>query len=173
MRFRDKITFFNGHFLQWAWGDCRLLSSGGSNLWLHTLPLRWVNAYLLFLLHTCAELHVHARTHTHTRTQSHTDAVREVVGVDSCWQFAVCGLTCSRCLPVWGSAVCWWTPSRNDFPVWREAPQSQTADCRRLVLHFIQRRIVRVNTSLSLICYPIPIQIMDLNDFLSINGISE
>ena len=122
---------------------------------------------------SCMCTYAHTHTHTHTNMQSHTDAVREVVGVDSCWQFAVCGLTRSRCLPVWGSAVCCWTPSRNDFPVWREAPQRQTADCRRLLLHFIQRRIVRVNTSLSLFYYPIPIQIMDLNDFLSINGISE
>lgn len=40
-----------------------------------------------------------------------------------------------------------------------------------LLLHFIPSEMVKVNVRLSVLYYPIPIQIMDLNDFLSNNGI--
>lgn len=66
--------------------------------------------------------------HAHTQTQRHTQ--REVVGVDSCWQFAVCGLTCSRCLPVWGSAVFCWTRALmiSLFDNKRHCGRQQTVD---------------------------------------------
>lgn len=54
----------------------------------------------------------HSAAHTHTHADLHIcthHAEREVVGLDSCWQFAACGLSWSRCLPVWGSAVFCWT----------------------------------------------------------------
>ncbi len=61
-----KPSFCDGHFLQWAWSDSGSLSSGGSNLWLHTLPPRCVNAYLLFLqsqgcTHMCRAAHAHTQ----------------------------------------------------------------------------------------------------------------